>query len=242
MEYLKSAQLFLEDLNDILSKPTIEQLFCDLTKEQRESIDNGWKRLREKEINRNKIDEKTKLLDIYMHSSAYTVLINDMVLPLMLQKREMKCSNEYYRIDVIGYRDEPKEDLKAEGDELKLTPYCWGFEYAAEHENDIGKWIDEAIKLSYINCHYKIIIGYNRPIDEKKGEKSSLDLNKKCFRYLLKCFARSHVPQKDNKLIILFGIRNEKGTWDKIEYEGYAVDYCERKVYELTNLQEIVLH
>ena len=242
MEFLENAQLFLNELNSMLRSPTIGGFFDCLSKEQQKTIDRGWMRLRGKKINRNNINEDTALIDVYRHGSAYTVLINEMILPLLLQKRGMQFSNEYYRIDVIGYKNELKDDLKDEGDNIKLTPYCWEFGYAIEHENDIGKWIDEAIKLSYIKCPYKIIIGYNRPLDGEKCEKSSLDLNKKCFSYLLKCLDRSHVPEKDNKLIILFGIRNEKGTWDKIQYEGYAVDYCERKVYELTNLQEIVLH
>ena len=241
MMFLEDAQLFLNELNDMLSMPTIDNLFNHLSKEEQENSKSSWRLLCEKKINRNTINENTEIIDIYRHGSAYTVLINQIILPLLLQKRGMQYSNEYYRIDVIGYKNGLKNDLKEKGKELKLTPYCWEFRYAIEHENNIGEWIDEAIKLAYIKCPYKIIIGYNRPVDEEKGERNSLDLNKKCFNYLFECLDRSHVPKKDNKLIIFFGIRNKKGAWDKIQYEGYVVDYCEKKVYDLRDLKNFAL-
>ena len=240
-EYLKESYDFLRELNGVFSsKKTIGDFLKSLSEEQYANIEEGWGRLSKKKINRKVIVEDDTLIDIYRHGSAFTVLINEIILPFLLQKRGMVFSNEYYRIDVIGYKNGLKDDLRDEGKDLKLTPYCWEFGYAIEHENDIGKWIDEAVKLSYIKCPRKIIIGYNRPISKEQQEKSCLELNKKCFKYLLKCLEKANVPKGDNKLTLFFGVRDEKGAWDKIEYEGYVVDYSEGKVYDLLHNFQIV--
>lgn len=178
------------------------------------------------------VSDNTELLDIYKKGHLYTKLINNIVLPYLLRMWGMETSNEYYRIDLIGYRKGTINDSFVQrGKELGLIPYCWGFDYAIEHENARGKWIDEAIKLAYINCPMRVIIGYNRPI--KSNEKQDA-YNTACLEYLIECIEQANIPKADNTaLVVLFGIRDEKGAWKHIKYEGYVVDYGTKTIEKL---------
>ena len=68
---------------------------------------------------------------------------------------------EYYNIDVIGWKD-CKRDLagisKPAGYALK--EHFWYLGVAVEHENDQYDWTDELVKLLYINCPLRVVIGY----------------------------------------------------------------------------------
>lgn len=215
---------FLKDLNSIFEKcKTVKDLKA-LIKDDSE-IKNKLDALG--------VDEKKELLDIYKNSSLYTKLINTIVIPYLLHVDQCETSNEYYRIDVVGYKDKDieKQYLLNEGKRLGLTPYCWGFSYAIEHENAHGKWVDEAIKLAYINCQNRIVIGYNRKL--YKGE--SLELyEKECLKYMINCIEKSNVlKNKDGYLTLFFGERNDKKEWAEIRYNGYVVDYNIGKIYPL---------
>lgn len=68
---------------------------------------------------------------------------------------------EYYRIDLIGWKDKKEQlsDLqKING--YNLTQHLWSLEVAVEHENDQFDWTDELVKLLYINCPLRVVIGY----------------------------------------------------------------------------------
>ena len=68
---------------------------------------------------------------------------------------------EYYKIDVIGWKDR-KEDLSKlqKPDTYKLKNHFWDLGVAVEHENDQTDWTDELVKLLYINCPLRVVIGY----------------------------------------------------------------------------------
>ena len=68
---------------------------------------------------------------------------------------------EYYRIDVIGWYDR-KQDLKkiVKPENYPLKEHFWELGVAIEHENDMLDWTDELVKLLYINCPLRIVIGY----------------------------------------------------------------------------------
>ena len=74
----------------------------------------------------------------------------------ILENCGLTAMNEYYRIDAIGYRDK-KESISCPH---IVEPHYWPLDVAVEHENESGKWTDELVKLLYINCPLRVVIGY----------------------------------------------------------------------------------
>jgi len=77
---------------------------------------------------------------------------------------ENKHQNEYYNIDVYGWydgKDSLNNTLKLGRTTLKN--HFWFFEVAVEHENDTSDWLDEIVKLCYISCPLRVVIGYLPP-------------------------------------------------------------------------------
>ncbi len=218
----ENAQLFVNKLNDFFSKYSKVSALNDVDGFQLDGL----------------VDEKKDLLSVYKKGPLFTKLINLKVLPYIVKnclgEENLTIEHEYYRIDVIAYENKKKNvKLIQDGKDLGLTPYCWDFRYAIEHENAHGKWIDEAVKLAYINCPMRIIIGYNRKL--KKGEELK-KFDEKCLKYMIECINSSNInvnKQDNTKLLILFGVRNDKQEWEKITYNGYVVDY---KTKEIRNI------
>ena len=72
-----------------------------------------------------------------------------------------KNQYEYYKIDVIGWKDCKSALAKLQTpDTYKLKKHFWHLGVAIEHENDQSDWTDELVKLLYINCPLRIVIGY----------------------------------------------------------------------------------
>lgn len=72
-----------------------------------------------------------------------------------------KNQYEYYKIDVIGWKDRKRALAKLQTPETyKLKKHFWHLGVAVEHENDQTDWTDELVKLLYINCPLRIVIGY----------------------------------------------------------------------------------
>lgn len=72
-----------------------------------------------------------------------------------------KC-NEYYRIDNARYiKPQIKKDRG-----IKL--HHWKLVAVVEHENDFSDWTDELVKLAYINCDFRVVIGYGNYQNEYK--------------------------------------------------------------------------
>ena len=44
--------------------------------------------------------------------------------------------------------------------DYKLKKHFWYLGVAVEHENDQTDWTDELVKLLYINCPLRVVIGY----------------------------------------------------------------------------------
>ena len=70
---------------------------------------------------------------------------------------EKKHQYEYLKIDLIGW-NALDNNLGVQPD--NFNRHLWAFDVAIEHENDKTDWMDEVIKLSYINCPLRIVIGY----------------------------------------------------------------------------------
>ncbi len=68
---------------------------------------------------------------------------------------------EYYKIDVIGWKDRKNElPNMVKPNNYSLKEHFWHLGVAVEHENDQYDWTDELVKLLYINCPLRIVIGY----------------------------------------------------------------------------------
>lgn len=84
---------------------------------------------------------------------------------------EIKVAKEYYRIDLISWTQRKEEIQKFinESNVKNFNAHLWDFDFAIEHENNENDWLDEVIKLAYINCPNRVVISYvNR--NEKKDE------------------------------------------------------------------------
>lgn len=63
---------------------------------------------------------------------------------------------EYYNIDVIGWSDIKVETNIPKSFKEKL----WKLEVAVEPENNPKLWMDEVVKLRFIDCPLRVVIGY----------------------------------------------------------------------------------
>lgn len=167
----------------------------------------------------------SNLLDIYRNNADWTIVMNRFFIPYIIYKMGFTPQNEYYRIDTIGYKNIKKSNLIDEGKKLGLTPYGWDMGIAVEHENVKGEWIDEAIKLANINCPLRIIIGYNRPL--KPGENNK-QFEITCLNYFFKCLTATEEQlgkvYDESPMLILFGQRDDKNGWTKINYNAYELN------------------
>lgn len=109
---------------------------------------------------RKKINEQIKdVQEKWNNQSEFTELILKEISNGVLAeaKYEEKNQYEYLRIDLIGW-NELNNDL---GNIPKdFNRHFWAFDVAIEHENNPMDWMDEVIKLSYINCPLRIVVGY----------------------------------------------------------------------------------
>lgn len=99
--------------------------------------------------------------NIWNNKSVFTEFIIKEIFNSILNKNygyKDEHQYEYLKIDLVGWKDLDKSKLGAIP--KYFEPYFWAFDVAIEHENDKGKWMDEVIKLSYINCPLRIVVGY----------------------------------------------------------------------------------
>lgn len=123
------------------------------------------------------IDGKT-YREAYINGK-YTHLINHVIVPRILEENGYEHSNEYYRVDVTGWRQHENTDIKGEYKAIEFNYHEWRLGVAFEHENNSKDWSDEVIKLLYINCPLKIIVGYNdvkKRNDSRFGDAAKLAL------------------------------------------------------------------
>lgn len=88
------------------------------------------------------------------------------------EENEKLYQKEYYKIDIIGWTqysesEELKDIFEKNKIEGKFNKHFWSLDIAIEHENSNKDWMDEVIKLCYINCPLRIVISY---VDRKNGD------------------------------------------------------------------------
>jgi hypothetical protein len=144
-------------------------------------------------------------------------------------KEDYQTSNEYLRIDLIGWSSPKWEKDKtwpvnrgykraAESD-VNLYEYCWDLDIAIEYENDPHDWMDEVIKLCHIKAGLKIVIGYAR-YDDRGSDKIKLHRTAELIGQL----TYGGVSDNEELLIILgnSGIDNAESVERDIDFRPYV--------------------
>ena len=127
-----------------------------------------------------KVNEQIKdVQDKWNNQSEFTDLILKKISNGVLAeaKYEDKNQYEYLRIDLIGWK---KLNDNFGNLPENFNRHFWAFDVAIEHENNPMDWMDEVIKLSYINCPLRIVIGYS----PKMKRDNYLDYVSKAMRIL----------------------------------------------------------
>ena len=145
---------------------------------------------------------------------------------------DIKVEKEYYRIDLIAWtqrKEEIKDFIKSKV--KSFNPHLWDFDFAIEHENNENDWLDEVIKLAYINCPNRVIISY---VDRNKyNDKDYLEIVEKALNLLdpngHKEFIKNSQDQDEEKYefgIILGSCHSEyDGDVMSEEYYEKVIDY-----------------
>ena len=82
--------------------------------------------------------------------------------------------NEYFRIDVTGWKSEKIESCHS------VNIYGWDFDYAIEYENNSATWTSELLKLSFIRADVRLVIGYR---DNNLREDEIIIINEQLQRF-----------------------------------------------------------
>lgn len=145
------------------------------------------------EINRTKLEKVWNLAGKAKGETAFTKEIKIVIAnaiadgnkivseSLDVHRDEHHIQTEYYRIDLIDWTQKKDNDFYiVEGglDNYQLRKHAWNFDIAVEHENDENDWSDEIIKLAYIFCDLRVVIGYFPYIATGKEEMQQKYLNK----------------------------------------------------------------
>lgn len=180
--------------------------------------------------------------EYYKSSSKFTKYINKELMPKKcFPKFATGYSNEYYRFDVSSW-EQLKSSVEDICKEVKMNPHLWDLRIAFEHENKQKDWFDEVIKLLYIDCPLKVVVGYNnykkRFIDNKESDKSKL--NALCLM-LSKLNRINELLSKKNKFLIIIGnggsgFKEKKGA-EYFGYKGYLL-YMEEGEVKYKNIED----
>ena len=166
---------------------------------------------------------KTAVSD-YTHNTSYTDFIMDQINEIIKKEKNLKRSNEYFRIDAIGYTSRYKELA----DSGILNRHLWDLEIAVEHENDSKDWLDEVIKLAHVCCPLRVIIGY---VPCGENDQQRLDYASDALKKL-KC--------KDNlrtgEFMVILGNSNTKGQEER--YFHYRAYILEATTFKFVSLEE----
>ena len=126
------------------------------------TAENFWNNF-QKKINEQIKDVQKK----WNNQSEFTELILKEISNKVLEKAkyEKKHQYEYLKIDLIGWNT-LDNDLGTRPE--NFNRHFWAFDVAIEHENNPMDWMDEVVKLSYINCPLRIVVGYAPKEDRER--------------------------------------------------------------------------
>ncbi len=133
--------------------------------------------------------------DAYQNDTTWTKVVMEIAKKAYMEIAKKTCEQpklgthkEYYRIDMIGYR---QEEPGVDGN--------WWFDVAYEHENR-DTWNEELCKLCYVAADLRVVSSYytkEQPIEEKLKECLDNLGKEKILR----------VPNSNSKWLFVFGPR-----------------------------------
>lgn len=176
-------------------------------------------------VEENKTDNGKTYFEVYHKSSDFTKLVTSIINRIIGSGVDEKTGksyisqNEYFKVDTIGYIDRKKEmQSAAQAESITMNTYFWDLKIAVEHENDAKDWFDEAIKLIYLKCPLKVIIGYS-PCDEREEELKKL--------HFLSTFMKKISAFSEHKESYLIILGNSAGShnYEKFDYVGYVYNW-----------------
>ena len=150
------------------------------------------------------------------NQTDFTKFILKGICDSVLQKMNCKRQYEYFRIDLIGWTESDYDFGKCP---KGFKRHFWDFNVAIEHENNREDWLDEVVKLSYINCPLRIVIGY-APTENRQAY---LDYASEALRLLNK---RYQSIREDQEFLLILGDSYLPGeTVSAINYTPYLYLY-----------------
>lgn len=163
--------------------------------------------------------QKEEFLNKYNGNlKEYTKLFNKFISNLV-EEHNSQAYNEYYRIDVTGW----KVNEKGFYDSVKI--YDWDFDYAIEYENDQHDWTYELLKLSFIRADVRIVVGYRDKNKYKRDDEIKI-INKQ-----LKHF--KHPVAADEEFYVILMNMNPDDNVDPFDMKVYSIK--EKYAVEITD-------
>lgn len=175
------------------------------------------------EFNKIFSDYREEAVKKYQHNTKFTRFIMDKINDII--KTKYDCSNEYFRIDSMGYNSH-YNDLERTG---SFNRHLWDLEIAVEHENDKKDWLDEVIKLAHVCCPLRVVIGYVS-IKDGRDDMRLLDYAANALQKL-KCVYNV----KNGEFLIILGNAGTKNKDEYFNYKAYVLDSETFKFNSLSN-------
>lgn len=164
----------------------------------------------------------------------------DKALMKTFSSHEYRFANEYYHIDNLIYENVNGGYEPADKNMYKINKHRWRLLAAVEHENDKKDWTDELVKLMYINCDFRCVIGYG---DFYSGYENQKNIANEIFGEIMKSAKvqpTNYVTEKQQFLLI-FGprvcdIEKANGSIKLSEmFKGFIYDSSNEKFKELNS-------
>ncbi|MCL2631253.1 MAG: hypothetical protein FWD49_07035 [Firmicutes bacterium] len=144
-------------------------------------------------------------------------IVND---DLKLPTYNENGKSEYYNIDVIGWENLYSQLKKEKG----FNAYLWNLKIAIEHENKKTDWMDEVVKLWFINCPLRVVISYAT----KKDRDNLVDY--------VSCGLAKLPALANGEFLLLLGNSGAKTNEEKLAYRPYLWNVSKTK-FEAVNIQ-----
>lgn len=143
------------------------------------------------------------------------------------KKRQQYIQREYYKIDLVGWTQRNPITTN------HMNFYDWKLDFALEHENDWKEWVDEVIKLLYIRCPLRVVIGYSNRID-KENLRYDLSNDKKHLNQLeaiLNGLYQDgvHFMEQNDEFGIILGNSNPQ-IFKAADYQLYQIKLKDNKI------------
>jgi hypothetical protein len=219
-------------------KIDIKDIYIDLikrTKSRQNNIINKYRLIDHPENDRQTF---TKLIIGELELILHDLFKNSKI------TKDIHTQKEYYRIDLISWSDRSSDVVN----ELKFTTHMWDLDIVIEHENNENDWMDEVVKLLYINCPRRLVISYIDRKDDGKPDKDIpfLELIVKCINILDPGGKKGLIKNGDQFAIMLgtscfdskIDTSDERYYDEQINYQLYFIEFNSRE-YEYTAYSEM---